>query len=61
MFAILAILGFIALCLAFGFIATAKAPLGYEDKAGFHFGQQERTSSEELPYTGHRMPQPKMA
>ncbi len=34
----LLILGFGALVLTLGLSAAAKAPVGYQDEAGFHFG-----------------------
>jgi hypothetical protein len=55
---ILAIFGITAVSLGIGFIATAKAPLGYEDETGFHFGRQDSKPQEDLPY---RVPKPKLA
>jgi hypothetical protein len=33
-------IGFVAAGLTIGLAVTAAAPLGYEDKTGFHFGRQ---------------------
>jgi hypothetical protein len=57
MIAVLVIFGMIAAALGVGFVATALAPLGYQDDTGFHFGQQHGTTQEEFPY----VPQPKLA
>jgi hypothetical protein len=57
MIAVLVIFGLIAAALGVGLIATAMAPLGYQDDAGFHFGQQHGAQQEEFPY----LPQPKLA
>jgi hypothetical protein len=40
MITVLAVLGIIAASLVIGLIVTAKAPVGYEDETGFHFGQE---------------------
>ncbi|HET7625743.1 MAG TPA: hypothetical protein VFM25_10820 [Verrucomicrobiae bacterium] len=34
----LIILGLVATGLAVGFLATATAPMGFQDESGFHFG-----------------------
>jgi hypothetical protein len=57
MIAVLVIFGMIAVALGVGLIATAVAPLGYQDESGFHFGQQYGDHQEDLPY----LPQPKLA
>ena len=57
MIAVLVILGVIAVGLGVGLIATALAPLGYQDATGFHFGQQQGSTQEEFPF----IPQPKLA
>ena len=57
MIVVLAILGFIALGLGIGVIATSIAPRGYEDEEGFHFGQEEPAALEQI---SHRVPEPKM-
>lgn len=57
MIAVLVIFGMIAAGLGMGLVVTALAPLGYQDDAGFHFGQQQGTAQEEFPY----LPQPKLA
>ena len=52
-----AVVSIIAVSLGIGFIATVKAPLGYEDSTGFHFGRQEGTPSE-IPFG---LPKPELA
>lgn len=54
----LAIVGFVLIGLAIGFIAIATAPMGYQDKAGFHYGRPDGRHEEEAPLM---MPQPKLA
>jgi hypothetical protein len=58
MIAVIIILGLIATGLGFGLFATASAPLGYQDEAGFHFGQNEGASEDQFAY---RVPEPKLA
>jgi len=57
MTAVLIIFGLIAVGLGIGLIVTATAPLGYQDETGFHFGQQQGASREDIPYG---VPQPKL-
>ena len=57
MIVVLFIFGMIATGLGIGLVATALAPLGYQDDTGFHFGQQHGAAQEEFPY----LPQPKLA
>ena len=52
------IVGLIGAGLIIGLVATATAPLGYQDEAGFHYGQPDGHCAEELPL---EMPQPKLA
>jgi hypothetical protein len=40
MIVLLVIVGFVAAGLVIGLIATASAPLGYQDESGFHFGPE---------------------
>ena len=35
-------IGFIALGLAFELATAAKAPMGYQDETGFHFGRNRK-------------------
>jgi hypothetical protein len=50
MIVVLAILGLIAAGLGIGLIASATAPMGYQDETGFHMGQAHGASEEELAY-----------
>lgn len=52
------LLGLIAASLGIGMVGTARAPLGYQDETGFHFGQQQGAPEEEFSYS---LPQPKLA
>jgi hypothetical protein len=52
------IIGFVATGLIIGLVATATAPLGYQDETGFHYGQPHGERAEELPL---EIPQPKLA
>jgi hypothetical protein len=52
------IFGLVAAGLGIGLVATAKAPLGYQDESGFHFGYEQDAPVEETPC---RMPEPKLA
>jgi hypothetical protein len=58
MTAVLIIFGLIAAGLGIGLVVTAMAPLGYQDETGFHLGQQQGASREDIPYGG--VPQPKL-
>ena len=57
MIAALVIVGLLAASLGIGLVAAVRAPFGYEDETGFHFGRQEGAVHEEFPY---RVPEPKM-
>jgi hypothetical protein len=57
MIAVLIIFGLFAAGLGFGLVATATAPMGYQDDDGFHFGREQATSLEEFHYG---VPQPKL-
>ena len=52
------IFGLVAAGLGIGLVATAKAPLGYQDESGFHYGYTQDAPVEQIPC---RMPQPKLA
>ena len=54
----LAIVGFVVIGLAIGLIVTATAPIGYQDKAGFHYGRPDGRHEEDAPLA---MPHPKLA
>ena len=54
----LILFGFIAVGLGIGLVATAAAPLGYQDASGFHYGQRQGVSEPELACA---VPQPKPA
>jgi hypothetical protein len=56
MTAVFVVFGLIAAGFGIGLIATASAPMGYEDETGFHFGQEEFTSENSPAYP---VPQPK--
>lgn len=58
MIAVLIVFGLVAVGLIVGLIATARAPMGYEDEAGFHFGREGAAPEAEYSY---RVPQPKLA
>jgi len=49
----------IAAGLVWGLIATAMAPVGYEDEAGFHYGKPGGESVEGVPPL--TVPEPKAA
>ena len=52
MIVVFLILGLVVVGLGIGLVATASAPLGYQDEAGFHFGQQEGAfAGEQLSYS----------
>jgi hypothetical protein len=57
MIAVLILFGLIAAGLGIGLVATAKAPVGYQDETGFHFGQQNGASEETFVY-GLAQPKP---
>jgi hypothetical protein len=59
MIAVLSILGIAVTGLGIGLVAAAKAPLGYQDDTGFHFGQQ--TSRQPEPDLSYSMPEPRPA
>ena len=54
----LVILGFVVIGLAIGLAATATAPMGYQDQAGFHYGRPDGRQEAEVPLA---MPQPRLA
>ena len=59
MIAVFLILGLVVVGLGIGLVATARAPLGYQDETGFHLGQKEGVfAGEKLSY---RVPEPKLA
>ena len=57
MIAVLILFGLIVAGLGIGLVATAKAPVGYQDATGFHFGQQNGASEETFVY-GLAQPKP---
>ena len=59
MIAVFFILGLVVVGLGIGLVATARAPLGYQDETGFHFGQKEGAFAGEK--SSYRLPEPKMA
>jgi hypothetical protein len=52
----LGIVAGLAVSLGIGFIAAIKAPIGYEDTTGFHYGCQESV----LPAVPYVVPEPKL-
>ena len=56
MSAVIVTAGLVAAGLIWGLIATAMAPVGYEDEAGFHYGKPGGESIESVPLT---VPEPK--
>jgi hypothetical protein len=48
MIAVLIIMAFVAAGLIIGLVATAAAPVGYEDETGFHYGPEQDGAHEEL-------------
>jgi hypothetical protein len=52
------IVGFVAAGLIIGLVATATAPVGYQDETGFHYGHPHSERAEDLPL---EIPQPKLA
>ena len=49
MIAVLILSGCVAAGLVLGLIATATAPLGYQDETGFHYGSPNGTVEAEAP------------
>jgi hypothetical protein len=58
MIVVLMVFGLIAAGLGMGLIIAARAPVGYQDETGFHFGQETGATSDEVPYA---IPQAKPA
>lgn len=58
MIAVLVILGLVAAGLILGLVATSRAPFGYQDETGFHYGP-ERTKA--APEFSGKVPEPKLA
>ena len=58
MIAVLCLSGLVVVGLILGLFATANAPLGYQDEAGFHYGPEHATTEEQMPA---RVPEPKLA
>ncbi len=56
MIAVAVVFGFVAVGLFVGLVATAVAPLGYQDETGFHYGRPEGEPAEDAPLG---LPQPK--
>ena len=54
MIATLFILGFVAVGLVIALITAAKAPVGYEDETGFHYGPEQITVPEEVGWENHQ-------
>jgi hypothetical protein len=52
------IFGLVAAGLGIGLVAAAKAPLGYQDESGFHYGYEQDAPVEQISC---RMPEPKLA
>ena len=48
MIAVLVILGFVAVGIIVGFIATAAAPAGYQDESGFHYAPKHAARRKKL-------------
>ena len=57
MVTLLVMIGVVSMGFFIGLIATAMAPVGYQDESGFHFGNEQGSSAEEFAYP---MPQPKL-
>ncbi|HHY86190.1 MAG TPA: hypothetical protein GYA07_11775 [Verrucomicrobia bacterium] len=49
MIAVLVVLGLIAAGFVIGLIATATAPVGYEDETGFHYGPEQAPRKRDIP------------
>jgi len=49
MIAVLILSGLVVVGLILGFVATATAPVGYQDEVGFHYGPEHATSEEREP------------
>ena len=50
MISVLVIVGLVLTCFGGVCLEVARAPFGYEDENGFHFGRQEEAIQEELPF-----------
>lgn len=50
------IVGFSTIGLAVGLMAAAKAPVGYQDETGFHYGPEFATTQQEELARGVRPP-----
>jgi hypothetical protein len=62
MIAVLILSGLVVGGLILGLFATANAPVGYQDEAGFHYGPEEVTSEKPAPAAvPARVPEPKLA
>lgn len=46
MIALLIVAGLVAAGLIIGFVATAKAPMGFQDETGFHYGPDTERAEE---------------
>lgn len=60
MIAVLILSGCVAAGLILGLIATATAPIGYQDDSGFHYGSPHGVVEAEVPCPVP-VPQPKLA
>ncbi|HZR79024.1 MAG TPA: hypothetical protein VFA58_07430 [Chthoniobacterales bacterium] len=49
MIAVLILSGCVVAGFVLGLVATATAPMGYQDEGGFHYGPVQATREEELP------------
>jgi hypothetical protein len=58
MIAVFVVLGFVAAGLTVGLVVATRAPFGYQDEKGFHFGPEEVKAPEPVPC---RVPQPRLA
>ena len=58
MIAVLILSGLVVAGLILGFVATATAPVGYQDEGGFHYGPEEAISEERAPVRPARVPPP---
>ena len=62
MIVVLSMFGVIAAGLCIGFVVTGRAPLGYEDETGFHFGEQSGGArNQAVPILRCGVPAPKPA
>jgi hypothetical protein len=48
MIAVLILIGFVVAGLIIGFLATSHAPVGFQDKSGFHFGPDHEPVHQEF-------------